>query len=81
MKCKMRTKDMIKGIVAAFAGMLGLAGAAGANPTLWLIGDSTVQVDTPGQQGWGTPLPQFFDLSKIRIKNQAVGGQIGRAHV
>jgi rhamnogalacturonan acetylesterase len=77
----MKTRNRIKGIVAAFAGMLSLAGAAAANPTLWLIGDSTVQVDTPGQQGWGTPLPQFFDLSKIRIKNQAVGGRSSRTFI
>jgi len=49
-----------------------------AKPTLWLIGDSTVQVGTPGQQGWGTPLPQFFETSKIEIKNTAKGGRSSR---
>lgn len=56
----------------------GSAGAAEQKPTLWLIGDSTVQVGTPGQQGWGTQLPQFFDTSRIRIENRARGGRSSR---
>jgi rhamnogalacturonan acetylesterase len=57
-----------------------LAGPARAadKPTLWLIGDSTVQVGTPGQQGWGTQVPQFFDTSKIDIENRAKGGRSSR---
>ncbi len=54
------------------------AGHANAKPTLWLVGDSTVQVGTPGQQGWGTQLPQFFDPAKIRIDNRARGGRSSR---
>lgn len=57
---------------------LGSASTAAAKPTLWLIGDSTVQVGTPGQQGWGTQLPQFFDTSKIDIENRAKGGRSSR---
>lgn len=49
-----------------------------AKPTLWLIGDSTVQVWTPGQNGWGTHLPQFFDKEKIEIVNKAKGGRSTR---
>lgn len=62
--------------VSAF--VLASAVLAEAKPTLWLIGDSTVQVGTPGQQGWGTPLPQFFDTSKIEIENHAKGGRSSR---
>lgn len=47
-------------------------------PTLWLIGDSTVQVGTRGQMGWGTQLPQFFDVSKIGIQNRVKGGRSSR---
>jgi len=49
-------------------------------PTLWLIGDSTVNNGTKGQQGWGTALPQFFDTSKINIVNKARGGRSSRTY-
>lgn len=51
---------------------------AHANPTLWLVGDSTVQVGTKGQQGWGTSLPQHFDLTKIKVENRGKGGRSSR---
>ena len=47
-------------------------------PTLYLIGDSTVNTPTKGQQGWGTPLPAFFDQSKIAVVNRARGGRSSR---
>jgi rhamnogalacturonan acetylesterase len=47
-------------------------------PTLFLIGDSTVKNGTKGQQGWGTSLPAYFDESKIRIANHAIGGRSSR---
>jgi lysophospholipase L1-like esterase len=47
-------------------------------PTLYLIGDSTVNTPTKGQQGWGTPLPGFFDQSKITVINRARGGRSSR---
>jgi len=47
-------------------------------PTLYLIGDSTVNTPTKGQQGWGTPLPAFFDESKIAVVNRARGGRSSR---
>ena len=47
-------------------------------PTLYLIGDSTVNTSTKGQQGWGTPLPGFFDQSKIAVVNRARGGRSSR---
>src|SRR5262245_61118962 len=46
--------------------------------TLYLIGDSTVNTPTMGQQGWGTPLPGFFDQSKIAVVNRARGGRSSR---
>jgi lysophospholipase L1-like esterase len=49
-----------------------------ALPTLWLIGDSTVKVSTKGEEGWGSELPQFFDLSKINVVNRAIGGRSSR---
>lgn len=47
-------------------------------PTIWLIGDSTVQTTTTGQMGWGTPLPRLFDTNAVRIVNRARGGRSSR---
>ncbi|HEX8549994.1 MAG TPA: rhamnogalacturonan acetylesterase [Abditibacteriaceae bacterium] len=51
---------------------------AKALPTLFLIGDSTVNNGTKGQQGWGTSLAPFFDTAKINILNRARGGRSSR---
>jgi lysophospholipase L1-like esterase/predicted GH43/DUF377 family glycosyl hydrolase len=50
-------------------------------PTLWLIGDSTVQTTTPGQMGWGTQLPRFFNTNAVRIINRARGGRSSRTFI
>jgi lysophospholipase L1-like esterase len=50
-------------------------------PTLYLIGDSTVNTPTKGQQGWGTPLPSLFDQSKITVLNRARGGRSSRTYL
>ena len=51
-------------------------------PTLFLIGDSTVRNGrgdgSNGQWGWGEPLVDFFDLTKINVVNRAVGGLSSR---
>src|SRR4029077_19989048 len=60
---------------AAFAGALG---QDARKPTLYIIGDSTVANGTKGQQGWGTPLTQLFDTSKIKVDNRARGGRSSR---
>jgi lysophospholipase L1-like esterase len=49
-----------------------------SRPTLYLIGDSTVNTPTKGQQGWGSPLPDFFDSTKISVVNRARGGRSSR---
>ncbi len=49
-----------------------------ALPTLYLIGDSTVKVGTPGQMGWGEAVSAFFDLSRINVVNYARGGRSSR---
>ena len=49
-----------------------------ALPTLFLIGDSTVKVGTPGQMGWGEAVGAFFDPSKINVVNYARGGRSSR---
>jgi len=49
-------------------------------PTLYLIGDSTVDNGSGNNDlwGWGKFLPQFFDTSKISIRNYAQGGTSAR---
>ena len=50
-------------------------------PTLWIIGDSTVRVNTTGQRGWGDELGAFFDLQKINVVNRAIGGRSSRTFI
>jgi rhamnogalacturonan acetylesterase len=47
-------------------------------PTLFLIGDSTVRNGTKGQVGWGDPIADLFDKSKINVRNRALGGRSSR---
>lgn len=54
-------------------------------PSLFLIGDSTVRNGrgdgAGGQWGWGEPLVNFFDASKINVVNRAVGGLSSRTYL
>jgi lysophospholipase L1-like esterase len=54
-------------------------------PTLFLIGDSTVRNGhgdgDGGQWGWGEPLVDYFDSSKINVVNRAVGGLSSRTFI
>lgn len=54
---------------------------ASAKPTLYLIGDSTVKNGTPGQVGWGAPFCEWFDQSRIRVQNRALGGRSSRSYL
>ncbi|MFM2083171.1 MAG: hypothetical protein RL380_1862, partial [Verrucomicrobiota bacterium] len=47
-------------------------------PTLFIIGDSTVNNSGQGLQGWGTPIAYFFDTNKIKVENHAIGGRSSR---
>lgn len=47
-------------------------------PTLFIIGDSTVKNSTEGLQGWGDPIAELFDQSKIKVENRALGGRSSR---
>lgn len=47
-------------------------------PTLWIIGDSTVRNGTKGQRGWGDPIKELFDTSRINVVNRAIGGRSSR---
>jgi lysophospholipase L1-like esterase len=50
-------------------------------PTLFLIGDSTVKNSTRGLQGWGTSLGAWFDTTRIRVENRALGGRSSRSYL
>ena len=56
-----------------------------ATPTLFLIGDSTVrngQGKGDGDLwGWGDVIGQYFDSSKITVKNRALGGRSSRTFI
>ena len=55
----------------------------GANPVLFLIGNSTMRNGTKGngsngQWGWGYFANKYFDETKITVENQALGGMSTR---
>lgn len=47
-------------------------------PTLFIVGDSTVRTGTKGQQGWGDPIAASFDRTRIKVENHAIGGRSSR---
>ena len=53
-----------------------------ARPTLYLVGDSTVNNGSGkgdgGLWGWGGPIAPMFDPGKIRVENRARGGRSSR---
>jgi lysophospholipase L1-like esterase len=50
-------------------------------PTLWLIGDSTMNNNTSPMRGWGNVADQVFDTTKITINNSAMAGRSTRTFV
>lgn len=57
----------------------------GNNPVLFLIGNSTMRNGTlgngnNGQWGWGYFEHEYFDLNKISVENQALGGMSTRTY-
>ena len=47
-------------------------------PAIFVLGDSTAKNTVAGQQGWGTPLANYFDPAKVRIENRAHAGTSSR---
>jgi len=64
--------------------LLGLISQTNAKqkPTVFIIGDSTVKNGqgngAGGLWGWGDPIAQYFDTTKIKIENHALGGTSSR---
>ncbi len=54
-------------------------------PSLFLVGDSTVRngqgTGADGQWGWGEPLADLFDVSRINVVNRAIGGRSSRTYI
>jgi rhamnogalacturonan acetylesterase len=51
------------------------------NPTIYVIGDSTVRNFGGLQRGWGTFLSSFLDTTKISVNNQAMAGRSTRTFI
>ncbi len=53
-------------------------------PTVFTIGDSTVKNGqgngAGGLWGWGDPIAQYFDTTKVAVKNHALGGTSSRTY-
>jgi rhamnogalacturonan acetylesterase len=47
-------------------------------PTVFLVGDSTVNNSTENFVGWGNVIGDFFDKTKINVVNRARGGRSSR---
>jgi rhamnogalacturonan acetylesterase len=56
-----------------------------APANLYLIGDSTVKTGSGkgenGQWGWGSFLPGYFDTTRIKVHNHAIGGRSSRTFI
>ena len=54
-------------------------------PTLYIIGDSTVRngdgSGRNGQWGWGSFISGYFDTTKIKVENHAIGGRSSRTFI
>lgn len=62
---------------------LGFSAAAedAGKPTLFLVGDSTMNNSTKGQMGWGRPIANHFDTNRIKVLNKARGGRSSRTYL
>ena len=47
-------------------------------PAIWIIGDSTVEDNTPPFRGWGWALPEFVKEG-VEVKNHALSGRSTRS--
>src|SRR4051812_34860798 len=67
--------------ILAFLAFFILHSRASSAPTLWLIGDSTVKNGTKGLRGWGEEIGAYFDSSKTKVENRALGGRSSRTYL
>ncbi|HTS66523.1 MAG TPA: rhamnogalacturonan acetylesterase [Candidatus Acidoferrales bacterium] len=55
------------------------AAIAGAQPAIWVVGDSTAS--NANRRGWGDPLADYFDQAKARTVNRARAGRSSRTFI
>ncbi len=60
---------------------LAIPGFARENPTLWIIGDSTVKNSGKGMDGWGERIAAYFDADELNVQNRARGGRSSRSYI
>ncbi len=62
--------------------LLAAAGLSAQNkPTLYIIGDSTVSNGNPEAiTGWGNPIREMFDTTRITVINRAIGGRSAHSY-
>src|SRR5688572_23562301 len=78
----MRSIFKLRNLLTVSAAILLLiAFKADRNPTIYLIGDSTVRNFGENQRGWGTFLGEFLDTTKISVNNQAMAGRSTRTFI
>ena len=56
-------------------------GKPGPRPTLFLIGDSTVNNTNAPQLGWGNTIAAYFDTTRIKVQNNAKAGRSTRTFI
>ncbi|WP_443938974.1 rhamnogalacturonan acetylesterase [Pedobacter sp. MW01-1-1] len=74
----------IKTLKTASAAIVILALFAFVNkgkPTLHTIGDSTVRNSNKETWGWGTPIADLFDTTRINVVNDAMAGRSTRTYL
>jgi len=80
----MSTRKILLGLIALVL-LSSFIGIQLEKPTLYIIGDSTVKNGSgkgaDGLWGWGSLLGEYFDTSKIRVDNRALGGRSSRTFI
>lgn len=66
---------------ALIIAVAGLAFVAPHKPALHTIGDSTVRNSNKETWGWGTPIAELFDTTKIHVENNAMAGRSTRTYL
>lgn len=79
MNLKFNLKKLLP--LIAVVSMLVVAFKQEKNPTIYVIGDSTVRNFGGLQRGWGTFLSSFLDTTKINVNNQAMAGRSTRTFI
>src|SRR6266496_3398271 len=73
------TRIVVVSLLAVFATIItAQTSTPQPQPTLFIIGDSTVKNSSEGLQGWGDPIAALFDQTRIKVVNRARGGRSSR---